>query len=91
MDPSPSNSPVDKNEQFPPNLQDRESSPTLQEKSIEQSPLEINIDQSSPEDEQSPSDDVIDHSTPNLLNNTSQLCLYRLSPSQFKVLILFHS
>ena len=28
----------------------------------------------------SPSDDVIDHSTPNLLNGTSQSCLYQHSP-----------
>lgn len=74
MDPSPSNFPADNTEQFSPDLQDREQSHKLQEKSIEQSLLETNIDQSSPEDKQSPSN-------PNLLGNTSQLCLYRLSPS----------
>ena len=78
MDPSPSNFPENKNEQLPTNLQDRESSPKLQEKSIKHS---IKIDQSSPENKKSSSDDVIDHSTSNLLNKTSQSCLYQHSPS----------
>ena len=73
MDPSPFNFPEEKSEQFPPNLQDRESSSKLQEKSTENPLLETNIDPSS-------SNDVIDHSTPNLLNDTSQSCLYQHSP-----------
>ena len=80
MDPSPSNFPENKNEQLPTNLQDRESSPKLQEKSIEHS---IKIDQSS-ENKKSCSDDVIDHSTSNLLNKTSQSCLYQHSPSSIE-------
>ena len=73
MDPSPFNFPEEKSERFPPNLQDRESSSKLQEKSTENPLLETNIDQSS-------SNNVIDHSTPNLLNDTSQSCLYQHSP-----------
>ena len=81
MDPSPSNFPEDKNKQFPINLQDKESSPKLQENSIQDSLLETNIDQSSPEHKMSFSDDDIDYSTPNLLNKTSQSYLYQHLPS----------